>query len=151
MDTVEELNGTYFFNGMANLDRLELLYWIFIDEADKQLGGVKDIFALASIIGGLPLIPVRGKLDVGKATSGTSPLSLASRSLIKFRFQEKKKTLTWNNMIRGKWTYTKNLSAFVGRWIPFIGVAITAYDVTMISTKAIRHYNLMVKRGDQIQ
>lgn len=151
MDTVEELNGTYFFDGMANLDRLELLYWIFIDEADKQLGGVKDIFALASIIGGLPLIPVRGKLDSFRATSGTSPLSLASRSLIKFRFQEKKKTLTWNNMIRGKWTYTKNLGAFIGRWIPFIGVAITAYDVTMITTKAIRRYNLIVKRGDQIK
>lgn len=107
MDTVEELNGTYFFDGMANLDKVELLYWIFIDEADKQLGGVKDILALAAIIGGLPIIPVRGKLDALRATRGTSPISLASRSMIKFRFREKKKTLTWNNMIKGKWTYTK--------------------------------------------
>ena len=66
MDTVEELGGTYFFDGMINLDKIELLYWIFIDEADKQLGGVKDILALAAMIGGLPIIPVKGKIDAVK-------------------------------------------------------------------------------------
>ncbi|WP_455812653.1 hypothetical protein [Pseudomonas graminis] len=91
MDTVEEINGTYFFDGMANLDKVELLYWIFIDEADKQLGGVKDIIVLAAIIGGLPIIPVKGKLDAGKATKGTRPLSWSSRTLIKSRFKEKRK------------------------------------------------------------
>lgn len=151
MDTVEELNGTYFFDGMHNLDKIELLFWVFIDEADKQLGGVKDIFALASIIGGLPLIPVRGKLDARNATKGTSFLSLAARTIIKGRFREKKLTLTWNNMIKGKPTYTKNIGAFVGRWVPFLGVAITAYDVTMITTNAIRRYNLIVKKVDRIQ
>ncbi len=54
-------------------------------------------------------------------------------------------------MLKGKWTYTKNMGAFVGRWIPFVGVAITAYDVTVITTNAIRRYNLIVKRGDQIK
>ncbi len=150
MDTVEELGGTYFFDGMINLDKLELLYWIFIDEADKQLGGVKDILALAAMIGGLPIIPVKGKLDTGRATSGTSPISKASRTLIKHRFKERKKTLTWNNMLQGKWTYTKSLGAFVGRWIPVLGVTILAYDITMITTNAIRRYNLIVKPEDKI-
>lgn len=49
MDTTEQLNGTYFFDGMSNLSAGELAFWIVVDEAQKQLG-VEDIFALALII-----------------------------------------------------------------------------------------------------
>ena len=65
-------------------------------------------------------------------------------------FSRKEKTLTWNNMLRGKWTYTKSLGAFVGRWIPVLGVSILAYDITMITTKAIQRYNLIVRLEDKM-
>lgn len=37
MDTTEQLNGTYFFDGMLNLTAGELAFWIVLDEASKQL------------------------------------------------------------------------------------------------------------------
>ncbi len=38
MDTVEELNGTYFYKGMINLSAPELLFWVMIDAIEEQLG-----------------------------------------------------------------------------------------------------------------
>lgn len=38
MDTVEELNGTYFYRGFSNLSAGELLFWVFLDETAEQLG-----------------------------------------------------------------------------------------------------------------
>lgn len=50
--------------------------------------------AVASMLASFPVIPVRGKLDAQKTTRGTSPLSLASRMLIRQRFQKKRRTIT---------------------------------------------------------
>jgi len=44
--------------------------------------------AVASMLASFPVIPVRGKLDAQKTTRGTSPLSLASRMLIRQRFRK---------------------------------------------------------------
>ena len=38
MDTIEELNGTYFYRGFANISAGELLFWIFLDETSEQFG-----------------------------------------------------------------------------------------------------------------
>ena len=38
MDTTEELKGTYYFNGLPNLTPQELLFWVLVDETQKQLG-----------------------------------------------------------------------------------------------------------------
>ncbi len=32
MDTVEELNGTYFYKGARNISAGELFFWIFLDK-----------------------------------------------------------------------------------------------------------------------
>lgn len=42
MDTVEELGGTYFYKGFANLSAHESLFWIMIDTVEEQLG-VQDV------------------------------------------------------------------------------------------------------------
>lgn len=36
MDTVEQLGGTYFYKGFANLSAHELLFWIMIDTVEEQ-------------------------------------------------------------------------------------------------------------------
>lgn len=67
MDTTEQLNGTYFFDGMS-VDKEELLYWLLLDEFKKQFSDVIDLLAIASMLVSLPVIPVSGKLGAGAAT-----------------------------------------------------------------------------------
>lgn len=78
MDTVEELNGTYFYKGMINLSAPELLFWVMIDAVEEQLG-VQDMVAVASLILGGNYISVPGKPLT--ATKGTSPASLFFRKI----------------------------------------------------------------------
>lgn len=144
MDTTEQLNGTYFFDGMSNLSAGELAFWIVVDEAQKQLG-VADIFALALIIGGIPMIPTRTKIDAAKATKGTSPLSWTMRNIIKHKLETRWRSPTWKTMLNGQWAKTNSLGGLIGRWLPWIGVAITAYDLTTITYNSIRRFNLIVK------
>lgn len=144
MDTTEQLNGTYFFDGMVNLSAGELAFWVVLDEAQKQLG-VLDLFALALIIGGIPMVPTRTKLDARKATPNTSPLSAAMRTLIKHKLEKRWKSPTWKTMLNGQRAKTNSLGGLIGRWLPWIGVVITAYDLTMITYHSINRYNLLVK------
>ncbi|MCG8710966.1 hypothetical protein JHU04_004290 [Brenneria sp. 4F2] len=144
MDTVEELNGTYFFDGMPNLSPGELAFWIVVDEAKKQLG-VQDVFALALIIGGIPMVPTRSKLDALRATTNTSPLSIGMRSIIKVKLDSRWRSPTWKTMLNGQWARTTSLGGLIGRWLPWIGVVITAYDLTMITWNSVNRYNLIVK------
>jgi len=72
IDTTEELNGTYFYKGLTNLSAGELFFFIFLEEAQKQLG-TGDVVALALIILGQPTQSTRGK--PAGATPGTSILS----------------------------------------------------------------------------
>lgn len=93
MDTVEQLNGKYFFEGMS-VDKSELLLWLILDEFKKNFTGITDMLAIASLLTSFPVIPVAGKLG-GAPTKGTSPLSLGSRSLIRYRFKTRRRTITW--------------------------------------------------------
>lgn len=43
MDTVEELNGTYFYAGKSNLTAAELLFMIFCENTASQFGIVLQI------------------------------------------------------------------------------------------------------------
>ncbi|UQY42641.1 STM2901 family protein [Mixta hanseatica] len=143
MDTTEQLNGKYFFDGM-NVDKEELLYWLILDEFRKQFNDAIDILAVASMLVSLPVIPVSGKLGVGMATKGTSPLSLVSRTLIRQRFKKGRRTITWAKMLRGEWAYTTSVGAYIGRWLPWIGAVLTAYDLAMITRNVIHRYRLIV-------
>lgn len=56
MDTVEELNGTYFYNGIANISAGELFFWILLDEVNDYIGGIENITTISLILLGQPLI-----------------------------------------------------------------------------------------------
>lgn len=142
MDTIEQLDGKYFFDGMS-VNSHELLLWLILDEFIKQFDGITDIVAVASMLASIPVIPVRGKLDALKATGGTSPLSMISRMYIRQRFKKPHRTITWGKMLRGQWTYTTSVGAYVGRWVPWIGAALTAYDISIITRNVIHRYRLI--------
>ncbi|WP_208951231.1 STM2901 family protein [Rahnella sp. ChDrAdgB13] len=145
MDTTEQVSG-YYFNGLSNIGAGELYFWVFLDEAGKQLG-VSDLAGLAMFILGQPIMSTRTK-PIG-ATKGTSPLSFYLRQWLK---QEVNlwPTLTTGSIRRLKFSYVTNLGAFVGRWIPFIGVVILASDITQIVWKSTSRYNTIAKESDRL-
>ena len=146
MDTVEELGNTYFYKGMFNLTAGELFFFIFLEEAQKQLG-VKDVAVLALIILGQPTQNTRGKPD--NTTKGTSILSENLRGWLKIRVS-RWPTLTTESIKRLKFSYVNNLGAFVGRWIPILGIVFIMNDVMQIAWKATRNFNLIAREGDKL-
>ncbi|WP_168386273.1 STM2901 family protein [Erwinia amylovora] len=150
MDTVEELNGTYFFNGLSNLSSEELLFWVMVDETLKQLG-VQDVIGVASIILGNNIIGIPGKPIT--ATPGTSPASLFFRKHLSYKFRTRVlPTLTKKSFsIRGiKIFWVNNLGSFAGRAVPVLGWGILAVDVTTISYHTVNRYNTIARPEDKI-
>jgi hypothetical protein len=146
MDSVEELNGTYFYRGFSNLSAGELLFWLFLDETAEQLG-TGDLFTVALILLGQPDIPTRGK--PARATPGTSPLSSQLRHWLNVETR-RLPTLTTGSIKRMKFAYVTNLGAFVGRWIPIIGEIIIANDVAQIAYRVTTKYNTIARGNDKI-
>lgn len=146
MDTTEELNGTYFYKGLTNLTPGELLFFIFLEEAQKQLG-VDDVVALAFIILGQPTQNTRGK--PAGATPGTSILSENLRRWLKFRVN-RWPTLTNESIRHLKFSYVTNLGAFAGRWIPILGIAFVMNDVSRIGYNTLCTYNRIARDDDKI-
>ncbi|WP_029686133.1 STM2901 family protein [Tatumella saanichensis] len=146
MDTVEELNGTYFYKGLTNLTPGELFFFIFLEEAQKRLGA-SDIMALALIILGQPTQSTRGK-PVG-ATLGTSILSENLRRWLKFRVN-RWPTLTNESIKNLRFSYVNNLGAFTGRWIPILGIAFVMNDVLQIGFRTVSAYNRIARKDDRI-
>ncbi|MBH1932305.1 hypothetical protein PJX95_14965 [Serratia rubidaea] len=147
MDTVEELHGTYFYKGMYNLNAGELFFWIFVEEAQKQLR-VSDIVVLALIILGQPFKGTRRK--PGNTTKGTSILSENLRRWINIETGKQLPTLTNGSIKRLKFSYVTNLGAFVGRWIPLLGIVFIANDVSTIAWKTTTTYNLIARKEDKL-
>ena len=146
MDTVEELNGTYFYKGLINLTPGELFFFVFLDEAQKQLG-TGDIVALALIILGQPTQSTRAK--PAGATPGTSILSENLRRWLKFRVN-RWPTLTNESIRHLRFSYVTNLGAFAGRWIPILGIAFVMNDVMRIGFNTLNTYNLIARKDDRI-
>lgn len=146
MDTTEELNGTYFYGGLSNLSAGELYFFIFLEEAKKQLG-VDDIVTLALIILGQPYLSTRNK--PAGATRGTSILSEYLRSWLKIRVH-RWPTLTNESIRHLRFSYVNNLGAFAGRWIPVLGIAFIISDVTLISWRATNKYNTIARGDDKL-
>ncbi|POT57782.1 hypothetical protein C3432_07520 [Citrobacter amalonaticus] len=146
MDTVEELNGTYFYKGYSNLSAGELLFWIFLDETAEHFR-VGDYLTIGLILLGQPEIATRGK-PTG-ATLGTSPLSKQLRHYLDIETR-RLPTLTTGSIRRRKFTYVTNLGAFVGRWIPIIGIIIIAADVSTIAYKSTNKYNTIARGNDKL-
>ncbi|TCV98683.1 STM2901 family protein [Biostraticola tofi] len=146
MDTVEELGGTYFYKGMHNLTAGELFFFVFLDNAQKQLG-VEDIATLALIILGQPTQTTRAK--PAGTTKGTSILSTNLRVWLKIRVH-RWPTLTTESIIQLRFSYVNNLGAFAGRWIPILGIGFIMNDVAQIAWKTTHNYNLIVNKGDKL-
>ncbi|MGH1529042.1 STM2901 family protein [Yersinia proxima] len=150
MDTVEQLNGTYFYKGMVNLTPQELLFWVMIDATEEQLG-VQDMVAVASLILGGNYIAVPGKPLT--ATPGTSPASLFFRKHLRYTFKSRVlPTLTQKSfsLRKIKIFWVNNLGAFVGRAVPVVGWVILANDITQISIKTATRYNNIARMEDQL-
>ncbi len=60
MDTIEELNNTYFYAGRPNLTASQLLFMIFCENTANQLG-VQDFVGIVAIVAGLNILPTRTK------------------------------------------------------------------------------------------
>lgn len=150
MDTTEQLDGTYYFNDLPNLTPQELLFWVLVDETQKQLG-VQDIVAVMGLILGKNNIDVPGKPNT--ATPGTSVASLFFRKHLSYKFQRRiLPTLTAKSFsLRGlKIFWVNNLGAFAGRAVPVVGWVILANDVAQISFRTVHRYNLIVRPEDKI-
>lgn len=146
MDTVEELNGTYFYKGFSNLSSGELLFWIFLAETAEEFG-VKDYVGIAGMLLGLPELSTRGK--PAGTTAGTSYLSYHLRHMLKVKIKNWP-TLTYESARNRRFSYVRNLGAFVGRWIPVIGAVLLAADISTIAYKATTKYNTIARGNDKI-
>ncbi|RJT50887.1 hypothetical protein CKQ54_24480 [Rahnella variigena] len=59
-------------------------------------------------------------------------------------------TLTTGSIKRLEFSYVTNLGAFVGRWIPILGIIIIATDVSTIAYKATNKYNTIARGNDKL-
>lgn len=147
MDTVEQLNETYFYDGSSNLSAGELFFWVMIDETLDHLG-ITDIAAVTAIYLGSNNITVAGKL--AGATPGTSVASIYSRRLFRGRMMPIKLPTWIGYPPNAKRIMTQKLGTFVGRTIPVAGWVILAVDVTTITFKAVNKYNTIAHPSDRL-
>lgn len=147
MDTVEELSGTYFYDGSSNLSAGELFFWIMIDETLDHFG-IKDIAAVTAIYSGSNSVTVAGKF--AGATPGTSVASMYSRQIFRGKMMPVRLP-TWIGFPPNvKRIMTKRLGTFVGRTIPLVGWVILAVDVSSITYNAVAKYNTIARPSDRI-
>ncbi|HHH0268217.1 STM2901 family protein [Yersinia enterocolitica] len=151
MDTVEELNGTYFCACRSNLTASELLFMIFCENTANQFG-IQDFGAVAAIVSGRSTLSTRGK-PIG-ATKGTSYASKAARSVFKkTKIPFGISLPTWlggYTPLTAKRVMVRNLAPFVGRSIPLLGIIIIAADVSEITYHTIRDYNMIARGADKL-
>ncbi|MFD3248296.1 STM2901 family protein [Rahnella aquatilis] len=148
MDTVEQLNGTYFYDGASNLSAGELFFWIMVDETLDQLG-LSDLVGVAAFYYGKNNIDVPGKPCT--ATPGTSKASKTMRKYLRGKMLPfKLPTVIGYFPPKMKIVMVKKLSTFVGRTIPVLGVAIIAYDVSSIAYRSVNKYNTIANPKDRL-
>ncbi|UDJ84371.1 MULTISPECIES: STM2901 family protein [Kosakonia] len=151
MDTVEQLNGTYFYAGHSNLTASELLFMVFCEQVADQLG-VDDFAAIVAILSGRNVVPTRTK--PGGAIKGTSYASEASRKVFgKAKFPL---GIKLPSVIGGyppstlKIRMVAKIGTFVGRAVPVVGWIILAADVSTIAFNTVTHYNAIARGNDKI-
>ncbi|MGD8163395.1 STM2901 family protein [Pantoea sp. FN0307] len=154
MDTTEQLGGTYFYGGLANLSAGELFFWIMIDVTAEHFTGAKDVIAAAAVYSGANQVSVTGKFK--GATKGTSYASQYSRKMLKnimlpFKLPTWIHSPTPQNPFRIKKIMTMRLATFTGRTIPVIGWLVLATDVAQIAYEATVRYNRIANQeGDKL-
>ena len=151
MDTVEEMNNTYFYAGRSDLTASQLLFIIFCENTANQLD-VNDFGALVSIVAGLNILPTRAKPR--NAIEGTSLASRSSRKI--FGTTKFPRGILLPSVIGGyppstlKIKMVAKISSFTGRAIPVMGWGILASDVSQIVYNTVRDYNRIARGDDKI-
>ena len=151
MDTTEELNGTYFYHGHANVTPGELFDLIFLEQLADSLGVTTEAATLVLI--GQPIIPVSGKLATAENTPGTSIASVLSRRVLKdvrFPFGIRP-SAPMGKFSKLKMVPTNKIATFIGRWIPFIGYAQLIIMLEVVAKNTRNKYNLIARPKDRIQ
>ncbi|MBS0968519.1 MULTISPECIES: STM2901 family protein [Yersiniaceae] len=151
MDTVEELNGTYFYAGHSNLTASELFFMVFVMNTADHFG-IKDIAAVAALYSGVNNQSTRAKpID---AIPGTSRVSKTVRGVLKnTMFPFGIKMPTWVGGYT-PWTVklkmVRKVSTFIGRTIPLIGEVILVADVSQITYRSVHDYNAIARDTDKL-
>ncbi|WP_312415444.1 STM2901 family protein [Pseudescherichia sp.] len=153
MDTVEELNGTYFYAGKSNLTASELFFMIFCENVVSQLGlGVVDFGAVVALFSGVNNLTTRTKPQ--GAIKGTSYSSKAARKIFKqakFPFNIRLPTFIGGYTPSTiKIRMVARIGTFVGRTVPVFGWLILASDVSQITYRSIRDYNIIARNKDKL-
>lgn len=133
--------------GGRKLTTQELFLCLMVEETMKQLG-IQDVYAVIFYLLGRPNLGTRAKLK--HAIQGTSVASLICRALFDVDMPFRMPTLTGRTLASLRIRWTTNLGAFIGRKIPYLGLAIGVVDVIMINVKTIARYNSIVKQDDRI-
>jgi len=151
MDTVEELNGTYFYAGRLNLTASELFFIIFCETTADQFG-LDDVFAVAGLYSGINNQKTRKKPKGAK--EGTSRASKTMRNFFKtakFPYGTKLPTCPGGYT---PWTVKRRMVAkittFAGRTIPLVGEIIILADISQIIYRSVRDYNRIARREDRL-
>lgn len=144
MDTTEELGGTYFYHGNANVTPQELFWLIFAEGLANHLG--IEVETAAMILAGQPILPKR--VVLGSKVKRTSIASKLARRIFKnARFPEGVRVKT---SVLGHTRYTNKIAAVVGRAVPFIGYAQAVIVSTIVAGETRNKYNLIARPKDRI-
>lgn len=151
MDTVEELNGAYFYAGRSNLTASELFFMVFVMNTANHFG-IQDIAAVVALYSGVNNQKTRAK--PAGAKQGTSRAPQSMRGLFKtVKFPFGIKLPTWVGGYT-PWTAERRMvakiSTFVGRTIPLIGEVILITDVSRITYCSVRDYNAIARGKDKL-
>ncbi|WP_145570207.1 STM2901 family protein [Yersinia bercovieri] len=145
MDTFEELGGTYFYQGHANLTPGELFNLIYLESFSNHLD--LEISAAALILSGQAWLPAPGK-PIG-AKRGTSVASMVSRNVFSdMRFPNGMRLLT---PVGNRMQPTNKIGSFVGRYIPWVGHAQLLITLMVVAKEARNKYNLIARPKDRIE
>lgn len=141
MDTFEEMNGTYFYHGNANVTPQELFWLIFAESLANHLG--ISIETAATILAGLPLIPKRKVL--GATGSRTSIASKMARRILKdARFPGGKRIETSAGI------FTNKIGSAVGRAVPYVGYAQAVIIFALVARETRNKYDMIARPKDRI-
>lgn len=145
MDTVEELGGTYFYHGQANLTAGELFDVIFLEQFCDELGiGIE---SGAAILSGQPWIKTRTK--PGTAIKGTSIISKYGRMLL--RDARTPFGIRVPTPVGFRMQKTNKLAAVIARYVPWLGWIGLMNSIYQVSRKTQNKYNLIARSKDRIQ
>jgi len=149
MDTVEHISG-YYYKGYWNLKPEELYTVIFIDVFSQHLE--IEAKSVAMILAGQPWIPTRTK--PGGTITGTSVVSIMSRRVLpNVHLPVGMQIITpiGKSLKTLEWRKSNKVGAIIGRYVPWVGWAMSIYIARKIIIDTSEIFNTIVKPSDRIQ